>query len=103
MALLVLQSFDICGRVSAIRKALVMLCSSQVSLRLIKHHISDLTRAYVPVSVFASSAQNKSVWVYEFHEFFFVSFRVMECEQAVSSAARLATSVLFVRLISETR
>lgn len=26
-----LQSFDICGRVSAIRKALVMLCSSQVS------------------------------------------------------------------------
>lgn len=25
-----LQSFDICGRVSAIRKALVMLCSSQV-------------------------------------------------------------------------
>lgn len=35
VALSVLQSFDICGRVSAIRKALVMLCSSQVRLRLI--------------------------------------------------------------------
>lgn len=77
------QSFDICGRVSAIRKALVMLCSSQVSQ--------------------AVTVMLRNMIAFPLHKCFYfpVSFRIMVWGQAVSSAAKQATSVQFVSLISE--
>ena len=95
--LFVFQSFDICGRVSAICKAVAVLCSSQVRFTLILSYSTfEDTQTKMCTCICIEGFNKRLILKLVVH-----SSRVMEWGPAISSAARPGMSAPSVRLISE--